>query len=105
METETKTYQGWKNYETWNCKLWLDNDASLMDLQSEWKQQAKDSPIKSVVWTKEQNTRYILADLIKDFIEENNPLANDANMYTDLLQSAIDNIDFNEIAENILSED
>ena len=20
------TYNGWKNYETWNVKLWLDNE-------------------------------------------------------------------------------
>lgn len=23
------TYQGWKNYETWNVALWINNDQSL----------------------------------------------------------------------------
>ena len=23
---EATSYNGWKNYETWNCALWLDND-------------------------------------------------------------------------------
>ena len=25
----TKTYQGWKNYETWNVVLWIGNDQSM----------------------------------------------------------------------------
>jgi hypothetical protein len=23
------TYEGWKNYETWNCALWINNDFPL----------------------------------------------------------------------------
>ena len=26
---ETKEYNGWSNYETWQCALWLDNDRDL----------------------------------------------------------------------------
>ena len=25
----TKEYNGWSNYETWQCALWLDNDRDL----------------------------------------------------------------------------
>ena len=31
METDT-TYNGWKNYETWNVILWLDNDEGLYNI-------------------------------------------------------------------------
>ena len=24
-----KTYEGWKNYATWNCALWINNEYSL----------------------------------------------------------------------------
>lgn len=34
METDT-TYNGWKNYETWNVVLWLDNDEYYNSLINE----------------------------------------------------------------------
>ena len=29
MQTTKQTYEGWKNYETWNCALWINNDYPL----------------------------------------------------------------------------
>tara|TARA_R110000868_G_scaffold262398_5_gene520822 strand:- start:1133 stop:1390 length:258 start_codon:yes stop_codon:yes gene_type:complete len=31
METN-KTYNGWKNFQTWNVVLWLDNDEGLYNM-------------------------------------------------------------------------
>lgn len=30
------TYEGWKNWQTWNVNLWIDNDAGLYGLK--WEQ-------------------------------------------------------------------
>jgi len=27
-----KTYNGWKNWDTWNCALWLQNDDSYLKI-------------------------------------------------------------------------
>ena len=97
------TYNGWKNYETWNCALWLDNEENTQELKAAWAKQAKNTP-KNPVWTRKETTRFTLADLIKEYVKDNVPEI-PASMYTDLLNSAIDNIDFQEIADNILTGD
>lgn len=100
---ESKTYNGWTNYETWNVKLWLDNEQGTYELQKEMVRQSRQTP-KVDVWTKEETTRFTLADLLKDFVEENNPLANDASMYSDLMSAALSEVNWQEIADSILEE-
>ena len=96
-----QTYNGWTNYETWLTALWLDNEQGTQDLMGEFAEQAKETP-KNDVWTREETTRFTLADLIKDFIEDNSPLASEASMYSDLMRAAIQEINFREIADSIL---
>lgn len=100
---EEKKYNGWTNYETWNIKLWLDNDEAGQDLQRALLDDAWATP-KNPMWTREDTTKFTLADLIKDYIEENNPLAGDASMYADLIGAAICEVNFNEIAQAIMDD-
>ncbi|MAF43079.1 MAG: hypothetical protein CMI54_02765 [Parcubacteria group bacterium] len=64
---------------------------------------ARQTP-KGEYWTEEETARFTLADTIKEFIEDTNPLLNTASMYTDLLNAALSEVDWNEIAENILAD-
>ena len=83
------SYNGYTNYETWNCGLWLDNDQGTYEMVKEW---AEDC-----------HNVYELEVMLKDYVEGNNPVE-DASMYSDLMQSAIDNINFRELAEGYWEE-
>ena len=87
MEKE-KGYNGWSNYETWACALWLDNDEGLhTEIQEELSL---------------NQDRYKLSKYIKDLVTELSPEL-PLSMFSDLLSSAISNIDFYEIAESLIS--
>lgn len=89
------SYNGWTNYETWNCNLWLDNDGSgeyLIERATELRNDDPDSAC------------YDLAQEIETMIDENNPIADQCSMFTDLLRSALSEIDYMEIAEHIISD-
>lgn len=87
-----REYNGYPNYETWLCQLWIDNDEGLNDLFME---QAEEINAAS------QYPRSELAGVIKDWVEENNPI-DSADLFSDLLNSAISTIDFYFIADNYL---
>lgn len=84
------SYNGWSNYETWNYKLWMDNDYGLYQYVQE---NARHYIGKT----------YEFSKFIEDMIEEQMPDLG-ASMFSDLLSSAFREINLYEIAENILSD-
>lgn len=86
-------YQGWKNYETWAVALWIDNDQGLYNMITE----------QAEIFKKETDeAKFKLADYIKDTIEEMNPLTDTATLFTDLLNAALGEVDWYEVAEHHL---
>ena len=91
------SYNGWKNYETWAVALWIDNDQGSYE-QS--RQLARD------VLTSGQETRThagALADALQEVTTYEMPDLG-ASVWTDLLNAAVSEVDWYEIAENYLQD-
>ena len=103
--TTDKTYNGWTNYETWGVALILDNDEGTYSYVRERAQEIKE--------TEGDSALYALEDFLKDYTETLCGIGNESEDYgipeptmmaRQLLGGAISDVDFREIAENILSE-
>ena len=77
-------YNGWYNYETWVVALWLQNDSGSC---AYWEEV-----------TNEVYDVYELSQRIENEIEEDDPTANEASLYADLMSAAISECNFDEIA-------
>lgn len=92
-------YNGWKNYETWNVALWLGNDQGTYSMLSEMAQEAYDDNDGG-----DDSAKSDLAKKIESFVDENNPLADQASMFSDLLGAALREVDYYEIAEHYMED-
>lgn len=104
----TKTFNGWANYETWACKLWIDNEqASYLYRANAARDafaEAKTCPqVGRGLWTEDEAPRILLADRLKREITDAAPDLG-ASLYSDLLLAAISEIDWCEIADALLEE-
>ena len=100
-------YQGWHNYETWNVALWIDNDQGTYEMVKDWASNAwEESEVVAdrPYLNREQRATSTLADQIQELVEDGNPLASDASMYSDMLSAAIGEVDWAEIAKGWIEE-
>lgn len=92
-------YNGWTNYETWNVALWIDNEQGSYSFRCDLAQEIYDDADGDMDEAKRK-----LADSLKDYIEDMNPLASQASVFSDLLGAALGEVDWYEIAENFLED-
>lgn len=100
---ETKTHNGWTNYETWNIKLWMDNEANT---QEYWRDRAINwlsISIADNVFTKEERATLDLADEIRDEFNEGMPDLG-CSTYADLLNGAMSEVNWYEIAKSLIED-
>lgn len=110
MSDKDRTYNGWSSYESWAVALWLDNEEGSYNLMREWARECTDEApshenvarIPSI-WTRAEAAKFTLADRIKEYIEEQAPDLG-ATLYTDLLNAALSEVDWYEVAEHYLSD-
>ena len=82
-------YNGWTNYETWNYKLWLDNNQPTYDA------------VRTLA--KKHNDAFDLSIELSKVAHDNAPLL-EASFYSDVLNASIREVNFFEIAESYLEE-
>ena len=107
--SEDQTYNGWKNYPTWNVALWIDNERNLYEESRGVARNLvtiapQDENTVSGIWTADQTAKYRLADFLKLWVTDD--LAPDlgASFAADLLGYALGEVDWEEIASSILEE-
>ena len=119
-----KGYNGWSNYETWAVALWIGNEQSNYQY---WEQEQAEECYRDAVkeqlgeWVfgpgndpaptidRERATRdaaYELARRLKAELDDEAeaPRAVDGTMYADLLNAALQEVNWDEIAEHYVEE-
>lgn len=90
MADDQQKHQGWANHETRCVNLWLTNDEGLYKDVRELVRGSKDTNGA--------------AEAIKEYVDGFNPLASQATQFTDLVNAALSEVDWGEIAEGFLAE-
>jgi len=91
QQNEDSRYNGFTNKYTWLVSLWLDNDYGLYNLISEWSGDCDDVSE--------------LAERVQVYVvDEVNPLATEASMYSDILSYALGQVDFEEVVQGYWGE-
>lgn len=101
-------YNGYANYETWATVLWLENEE---DSSRYWRETAEMEKaaaarcwqVEEGIWDAGRAPCYLLAERLKDEVTEGAPELG-ASLYADLLNAALSEVDWHEVAEVFLEE-
>lgn len=91
-------YNGWTNFETFCCHLWLTNEESTYFY---WNRTA--AAILEESDGDGDTAAGKVADLLKEALTENMPEIG-LNLYNDLLEAALQNINYTEVASAFLEK-
>jgi hypothetical protein len=99
------SYNGWRNYETWVVvKLWIDNEEGDYRYWREATQEAIAAQDEDETPEERgRNAAYELSKRLKAEINESAPEM--SGMFADLLNSAIQEVDFEEIASAMIENE
>ncbi len=90
MHEKDRKYNGWSNYETWNFKLWLDNDEFSYNRARE------------LVKASNRDAGALASDLRELATEEAPEL--ETSFYSDVMMASVREVDYHEVAKHLLEE-
>lgn len=84
-------YNGWHNWETWNCNLWFDDFF------------ADDAADIFLATSDHESAITLLESLIEDTVQELT-IVPDSGFAADIIGQALQTVDFREIAEHYIGD-
>ena len=104
-----KRYNGWTNYETWNVKLWMDNNEGDYKHYASLAQDAYDEASSTRTFTREEMAAGDLAKQLQDEYESAmqdilEQSGQTASVWADLLGAALSEVNWHEIAEHMIED-
>ena len=94
--TNDKTYNGWTNYETWNCNLHFD------DCFTEQAQEIYDEAEEGDILTRDEQATADLADYIEEYVQESTPTMSEGGFFEDVMKAAVQQVNWYEIAKHYI---
>jgi hypothetical protein len=95
------TYQGYKNYETFTIAVTLENDEGSYTY---WRERAEEIKQETENTGEEVNLSFAIADEIESQFREMAEEANVPEPFGTLLNSALDEVKWDEVAGSLLSD-
>lgn len=95
--TNTTKYNGWSNYETWLCNMWFDSSFDFTDDLEMFDKCTTNDDVLDIIESYTEST-------ITDFVECSFADGDMHGFVHDMLNSAMSEIDYREIAEQYLQD-
>lgn len=100
-----KEYNGWTNYETWNVKLWMDNDEGS---HRHWTDQAEQLVQRDADDAADKLAELLEAEhdeIVNNLLEGNDNTGDMSSSWVaDILKAAMQEVNWSEIAESLVED-
>jgi len=104
--TDTR-YNGWRNYDTWLANLWLDNSRDMNDEAEEHIRQAIDDDNHDAESARKAAAESMAGSLESEFDEQAEEIQRQigsSGFFIDVINGALREVDWREIAENHIND-
>jgi hypothetical protein len=106
MHEKDRKYNGWSNYETWNFKLWADNDEPTYKKVQSLIKEVLNTRTRGVTICSKSKTDLAVALLSHSLRElaHNEAPEIQASFYSDVMMASVREVNYDEVAEHLLED-